>query len=220
MGCGQSAAAYVSLLSERREAETIQLVKSLRDRGVPLRAIYVDLFQAALDEVHRARAAHEVSAAEETFFMQATQRIMSVLATNVLRTTITKGTAVCAAFGRGRGNLQLRIASALLAIEGYDVCQLAPDFPFEELDVVLAHERPSIFVFWADSAAQMEHLARAIERVRTSRLGACAFIVVMGTLFANDPSLRRVAGADAFVARPSDLVGAVAEQKTCLGEAR
>jgi hypothetical protein len=219
MGRHQGASAYLSLLSRRREAAAAQLVRGLLDDGMPLRAIYAEIFQASLDEAQRARAFAEITAARENFVMQATERIMSLFTADLLGKVVTEGSVVCGSFGRGRAYLQIKIAAALLMLEGYDVCQLAPDMPLEELDRVVDGSDPIAFVFWADTPKDLEMLVVAVERIRTGRLAAEPFIVVVGDICDARPLAWRRIGADACVSHPSDVVAAIGGHGSRFGEA-
>jgi methanogenic corrinoid protein MtbC1 len=177
---GSAADSYLEFLANRREAEATRFVRSQHDRGTALHAIYTDIFAEALAEAARRRDRGQLSAAGELFVSQATERIMSIFESELLQTQTLQGTAMCAAFGVQKPELLLRIAAALLAIQGYDVFHLGPSSSIEDFKGVVDQSDPILFILFADDAAGGEMLMLAVEYLRARRTVAPPLLIVGG----------------------------------------
>jgi methanogenic corrinoid protein MtbC1 len=177
---GSAADSYLEFLANRREAEATRFVRSRHDRGTALHAIYTGIFAEALAEAARRRARGQLSAAGQLFVGQATERIMSIFEPELLQAQTLQGPAMCASFGVQKPELPLRIAAALLAIQGYDVCHLGPGSSVEDFKSVVDQSEPIVFILFADDAAGGEMLMMAIEYVRARRTVAPPLLIVGG----------------------------------------
>ncbi len=203
-----AAYSYLELLGNRRETEARRFVWLQHDLGIPIRSIYTDILAAALDEAGRRHARGTLSAARFQFVAHATERIMSLFEPALLRTPVSNGFALCASFGAQAPQLQVRIAAALLAIDGYDACHLGPNISLEDFECVLDQSSPAVLILFATSSEGALTLTCAVERVRAKR-AIPAPLVIVGGAGTDAQSLRwRRSGADLHVTSAFEAVAA------------
>ncbi len=190
-----AAHAYLELLANRREAEATRFLRHRYEQGAQLRSIYADVLAAALGEADRRHALGVLSTARRRFVNHATERIMSVFESALLHTRAPHGRAVCASFGPEVPELQIRIAAALLAVDGYDVCHLGPNPSLDDFECVLDQSDPRLVILFANGADGVVALARAAGVVRAKQATQAPLIVVGGAgVDAQSPRWRRSGG--------------------------
>jgi methanogenic corrinoid protein MtbC1 len=207
-----AAVSYLELIEQRREVEAARLVRRERERGVSLRSIYVDIFAVALGEAAGRRSRGELTEAQELFIGHATERIMTVFEPELLRTNAPHGPALCASFGSVRPGLQIRIAGALLAIDGYDVCYVGPESTLEAFELVVDQNDPRVCVLFANEPAAAESLAHAIRYVR-EKSGGHALVIAGGPGIDTRSLTWKRDAADICVRNAFEAVSAVAGRR-------
>jgi methanogenic corrinoid protein MtbC1 len=203
-----AAHSYFELLGNRREAEATRFVRLQHEWGIPLRSIYTDILAPALAEAGDRYALGTLSAARRLFVTHATERIMSLFESALLRTPAPSGSALCASFGAEAPELHVRIAAALLALDGYDACHLGPNANLEDFECVLDQSDPSVFILFASSSEGASSLANAVERVRAKRALPRPLVIVGGAGIDPQSPWWRRSGADLHVTSAFEAVTA------------
>lgn len=192
----EAARSYLEMLiaGDRRGAH--RLIQGLVESGIPIKDIYLSIFQPVQREVGRLWQTNALSVAQEHFCTATTQLIMASLYPRIVTGTHPRGVAVVACVAGELHELGARMVADLLEMDGWDACYLGANAP-AEATVRLARERRARLL--AVSATLPLHLSTVRDLVAQVRSeGNHLKVMVGGWPFNASPSLWRTMGADAW----------------------
>ncbi|CAA7612801.1 B12-binding domain-containing protein [Magnetospirillum sp. SS-4] len=203
------ARAYLDALlaGDRRTAS--RLVLDRVAAGLPVRQVYLDVFQPALRETGRLWQLNRITVAHEHFVTAATQAIMSQLYPYVF-TGESRGRSMVASCVSGDlHEVGLRMVADFFEMAGWDSHYLGANVPPADVVGTLKERKASVLGLSVTIAA---HLGQAAELIAMARdaLGGDLIILVGGFPFNTDPLLWRRLGADGMADRADRAVDAVA----------
>jgi methanogenic corrinoid protein MtbC1 len=193
------ARAYLQALIEGRRDLAESLVKSERLKGVPVRSLYLDIFQPAQRELGRLWLLRKINVAQEHFATAATQYLMSSLYADLFAGSEPKGRKVLAACAQGElHEIGIRMVADFFQAEGWDARYLGANLPVSALAQEAARSPVDLIALSATLATNVHWVARAIAAIREA--GGRQPVMVGGQPFLVSPNLWREVGADATAA--------------------
>lgn len=202
--------AYLANLLAGRRAACLDAAIALLGEGVPLEAIYVELFQEALYEIGRRWAAGKLSVATEHLATAITEEMMAVLFPRALGAERCGLTAVVSCAADEFHHLGGRMVADVLEMRGWDTRFLGPNLPVETLVNLVTTTRPDLVALSVSIPSHLPKASLATRRLRGA--GVVSPIVLGGQAFLGDepPSLimledvhvlGSLAALEAFLAR-------------------
>lgn len=191
---------FLGLLADRKETEAGRFVRDELSNGRLLRSLYLDVLGPAIEEASRGYRAGRLTAAQETFIGEATERIMASLAPLLFETqgTPVRGAALCASFGTGNICRSADAAAAVLAIDGYEICNAGVAPQYNDLAYMLDELNPTLCLFCLNAPNGWKSLARVLKSIASRPKDRRPYaIVVLPDVILAAPVL--VAGADICV---------------------
>jgi len=200
---------YIDALLSGKSERASQAVLDALQRGVPVRDIYLGVFQPAQVEIGRLWQLGQASIAQEHYFSAATQLIMSRIAPHVFSAERVDRRLVAACVSGETHQIGLRIVADFFEMAGWDTYFLGADTPALAILEAVETMQPDILGISATMPYHVRTVAEVIRDVRASEAGAQVRILVGGGVFSRSPDLCRTVGADAIV-RDADAAVQVA----------
>jgi methanogenic corrinoid protein MtbC1 len=194
------------LLKGNRLAASHLVLDAVAQRGVPVRDIYLHVFQPCQYEIGRLWQMNQISVAQEHFCTAATQLVMSQLYPFIFATPKCGRRLVAACVGQELHEIGLRMVADLFELEGWDTLYLGANTPAHSIAAIAADHAPDVLALSATMTFHLPNVAEVIEHVRR-RPGSPPKILVGGYPFNLAPDLWREVGADGYA---PDAEGAIA----------
>lgn len=203
----QLATRYLEALlrADRRAAR--QLVLEAVEEGVPIRELYLHVFQRTQHEVGRLWQMDRLSIAQEHFCTAATQQIIAELYPHIFAAERVGHVLVMACVGDELHEIGARMVADFFEMEGWDTFYLGASATTDRIVQVVAERKADVLGL---SATMIHHVARVrevVDAMRSRTETADVKILVGGYPFLVDAELGQRIGADG-TARSAD--GAVA----------
>ena len=195
---------YIEALFNTDRQTASRLIRDAVNAGVPVREIYLHVFQTAQYEIGRLWQANRIGVAQEHYCTAATQLIMSQIYPMIL-TAPRNGLRMVAACVEGDlHELGLRMVADFFEMDGWDTVYLGANVPTGGVIQTIAAKRPHLV---AISATMAFHLCGVTELIRETRAAGLTMpILVGGYPFNRVADLWRTVGADGSAAGATDAV--------------
>lgn len=201
------ARSYLNCLLERRRDDAVRMVRDAVENAVPVKDVYLHVFQPVLREIGRLWQIGGISVAEEHYATAATQMVMSQLYPQIASLSRSGRTLVAACAGDDLHELGIRMVADFMEMEGWDTVYLGANLPADAVvDMVLRTGATALGL----SATLPFHVRRMREIVSALRALPAAngtYILVGGYAFGEGGGDWRMTGADGYAA---DAAAAVA----------
>lgn len=191
---GRLGTQLLDLLLAGARGEAVALVLAAADDGVPIEALYLDVFQPCLWEVGRRWQLGTVSVTQEHFVTAAIQLIMAQLYPRLFATPRTGRRVVVASVGGELHELGGRMVADLFELRGWDTRFVGANTPADDIAGLAADTGADVV---AISATLPTHVPEVEAVVAAVRARSQAAILVGGRPFNRVPDLWQVVGADA-----------------------
>ncbi len=194
----QLARAYLEslLAGERRLAS--RLVLDAVAAGVPVKAIYLHVFQRAQYEVGRLWQVNEISVAQEHYCTAATQLIMSQLYSHIFAAESTGGTLVATGVAGDLHEIGMRMVADFFEMEGWNTYYLGANTPAADVIRTVVDRKADILGVSVTISNHLPAVSFLIAKVRADERCRDVKILVGGYPFVIAPELWRKMGADGF----------------------
>ena len=186
--------AYLAALLRAEPHGARLIVEAALAAGMPLRALYLEVFQAALHEVGRLWQNGEATVAQEHLATATTQTLAARLSAQLAATPRPDLTAVVSGSQDELHALGSRFVGDFLEAEGWTVLDLGPATPTHDLVRTVAERRPRLVCLSTALTTNLVHVEEAIAALR--RLDEPPLIAVGGHAYHRDPALAAQLGAD------------------------
>ncbi|MFP5503151.1 MAG: B12-binding domain-containing protein [Candidatus Sericytochromatia bacterium] len=193
------------LAGDRHRAQA--LVEEALNAGMPMRRLYLDVFQAAQYRIGDLWAENRITVGMEHRATAITQALIASLYERIIPEDGHGRPVVIAAPGCERHELGPRMVADFAEMAGYDVTYLGPCVEPEALIRAVREHRPVAVGLSIALAPHMREVERLIGALREALGPACPPLFVGGRAFSGDPEAWRRIGADAY---SRDAEGAVA----------
>ncbi len=190
------ARAYLDALLQADRRRASQLVMDAVQQGVPVRDIYLHVFQRSQYEVGRLWQQNEISVGQEHLCTAATQLIMSQLYAFIFGTERKHLRVVAACVGGDLHEIGIRMIADFFEMDGWDTFYLGADVPSASILQAVTDRQAHVL---AISATLLSHVALVAEVIAVIRADAACrdlIILVGGHPFNVAPDLWREMGAD------------------------
>lgn len=195
---------YLELLLAAQRREASELVLAAVDGGMPIRDVYLHVFQAVQYEVGRLWQINRISVAQEHFCTAATQMVMSLLYPRLFTTERNGLSMVAACVSGDLHEIGARILSDFFEMSGWDTFYVGANTPTEGLVQAVLDESADLVAL---SATMVAHVPRVRATIAALREAAPQVpIMVGGYPFRQAPLLYQKVGADGTAVNADEAV--------------
>jgi methanogenic corrinoid protein MtbC1 len=187
---------YLDLLLAGERAQAARLIMAEVEGGLPVRDIYLHVFQPTQHEVGRLWQINEISVAHEHYCTAATQLIMSQLYPQIMSTEKTGRRMIMTCVNDELHELGARMVADFFEMEGWDTYYLGANTPSADILSALDEKAPDLLGISTTITYHLDKLSSLIQAVRSSPPGQDIPILVGGRPFNIDPDLWEKVGAD------------------------
>ncbi len=185
--------------------------------GMPVKEIYLHVFQPAQYEIGRLWQTNRISVAQEHYCTAATQLIMSQLYPHVFATATNGRTLVATCVAGDLHEIGVRMVADFFEMDGWNTFYLGANTPHPGVIATLVERHAQVLAISATISYHVEAVRELIHAVRQDPAVARVRILVGGYPFNQDIELWRHVGADGSAA---DAQQAIALANQIVQEAR
>lgn len=186
-----------TLLSGNRKAASTMILDAAKS-GVPIKDLYLHVFQRSQYEIGRLWQTNKVSVAQEHFCTAATQLIMSQLYQYVFSTKKVGLRYLGTCVGGELHELGARMIADFFEMEGWDTYYLGANTPTNSILRTLEEQEVDVLGISATMTLHIDKVVELIEQVRGTKSGKDIKILVGGYPFIIAEDLWNSVGADGF----------------------
>ena len=194
---GDLAQTYLdALLLGHRQVALRQIMEAVQG-GVPVRDVYLHVFQPVQHEIGRLWQINQITVAQEHYCTAATQLIMSQLYPIVFSTPRCDHRMVATCVGGELHEIGVRMVADFFEMAGWDTYYLGANMPVSSVLSAIETNRAEVLAISATMSRHVEGVAELIQGVRASRAGQEVRILTGGHPFNLSADLWHTVGADA-----------------------
>jgi len=184
-----------------------KLITHAVEENVPVRNLYMDVFQVSQYEVGRRWLAGEISVAQEHFCSAATQLIMSQLYPYIFSGERTGKAMVAATIGGELHEIGIRMVSDFFEMDGWNTYYLGANTPTSGILSAAEQNNASLIALSIAMPYHGQLLRQTIEEIRSHSLGAHLKILVGGNAVNRRSGDYTYFGADGFAFDAETAIG-------------
>lgn len=203
---GELAESYFNYLLDGDRRSASRLILDAVEEGVPVKDIYLYVFQPSQYEVGRLWQINEITVAQEHFCTAATQLIMSQLYPHIFSTERVGKSIVATTIGGDMHEIGIRMVSDFFEMEGWDTFYLGANSPSSDVIAEIIKRNADML---AISVTMTNFLSRARELIKSVReQPECENVKILigGRPFKILDELWRTFGADGFARNAQEAV--------------
>lgn len=197
---------FLKLLLNGERHVASRLILDAVDSGVPVKDIYLHVFQPSQRELGRLWQLNEISVAQEHYSTAATQLIMAQLYPRIFRTERNGRKIVATSIGGDLHEIGVRIIADFFEMEGWDTYYLGANSPTAAIVQAITDRRADLLAVSATMTFHVRAVQDLIATVRESVRSNKVKVLVGGYPFNLEPELWKRVGADAYAADASEAV--------------
>lgn len=194
---GALAARYLEMVLEGGRHQANQLIMDAVERGVPIKEIYLHVFQPVQYEIGRLWQTNRVSIAQEHYATAVTQLIMSRLYPYIFTTKKNGYTMVATCVGGELHEMGIRMVADFFEMAGWDTFYLGANTPASTIVGTLEQRGAHILAVSATMTKYVFKVEELIRAARASNVGDIR-ILVGGYPFNISPDMAEQVGADGY----------------------
>lgn len=202
----EPAQSYLTALLNTDRAQATHLIMDAVARGVSIKTIYLDIFQAALYEIGRLWQTNHISVAQEHFCTAATQMIMAQLYPHIFNTKRVGRRMVATCVNGELHEIGIRMVADFFEMEGWDTYYVGANLPVQDIISTLEAQEVHLLCISATMQSSIVAAQEIIEAVRASDAGQPVKILVGGSAFLQHEDLWLKIGADGFGRTAADAL--------------
>ncbi|MDZ7370540.1 MAG: cobalamin-dependent protein [candidate division KSB1 bacterium] len=210
---GEEARRYLDALLGGDHRTAARIVMDLVQNGMPIKQIYLKIFQPVQREVGRLWQTNRISVAQEHFCTAATQTIMSQLYPYLFSGEKKSKKLVACCISGELHEIGARMVADFMEMEGWDTYFMGANTPIESILKTIGDQRADLLAVSATMTFHVSRVTDLIRQLRESRLSDVP-VLVGGYPFNLSPELWRKVGADGWAPDAESAV-TVAEQVIC-----
>ena len=201
---------YFELLRRGERDAAFRIVSDALENGADIKKLYLDVFGASLYEIGRLWAAGGMSVAEEHYFTESTQMLISRLHEQIASAARPKRGLRCVSFAVYGENhvIGARMISDFFELDGWDVYYLRGNLSIRHAMSALLDQAANLLVLSVTIAGNLGAAEDLISAVRSEKSLRSMRIMVGGQAIESVLFLWKELGADGTA---TDAVAAVAE---------
>jgi methanogenic corrinoid protein MtbC1 len=183
--------------SDRRGA--LNLIQGAVAGNVPIRDIYLNIFEPVQREIGRLWQMQKISVAHEHFASSTTQMAMSMLYRSIFEAEDgrTGCSMVAACVGKELHEIGLRMVADLFELSGWETVFLGANSPMHAIAAMLRETRADLLALSCSMIVHVEHIRATIAYLRREGFADLP-VIVGGFPFNLSPKLSGLVGADGY----------------------
>ena len=197
---------YMDYLLVGKRYEACDLIIAEVDRGVPIKDIYLHVFQTVQYEVGYLWHQGHITVAQEHFCTAACQYIIARLYPMIFQNSVQGPKVVAACIGDELHEMGIRMVADFFELSGYDTYYLGANTPMEGILQTVKQSRPIALALSITIAFHMGELISLIQAMRADKDCRNTKILVGGYAFNTNKDLWSRIGADGYA---RDAEGAI-----------
>lgn len=194
-----------SLLRGERDVAS-RLVLLAADGGMPIKDIYIHVFQTAQYEIGRLWQTNQISVAQEHYCTAATQLIMSQLYPYIFSGERSGGTIVATCVSGELHEIGVRMVADFFEMDGWNSYYLGANMPVSGIVQAVAGHRADVLGIGVTITYHVAAAGELISAVRANPACDGIKILVGGYPFNIEPTLAEKIGADGFARNAFDAI--------------
>ena len=187
------------LLAGNRKAASQMILQAVQG-GVPLREIYLGIFQPSQREIGRLWQTNQITVAQEHFCTAATQMVMAQLYPYLFTGERKDHRMVTACVGGELHEIGARMVADFFELEGWDTYFLGANTPLESIIGAVSERKADILALSVTMTFHLNRAKEIIAALRSESALANVRILVGGYPFNLSPQLWKNIGADGYAA--------------------
>jgi MerR family transcriptional regulator, light-induced transcriptional regulator len=186
---------YLAALLEGKRDNAGRLVIAAADGGIPVKDLYLQVFQRVQHEVGRLWQSNQIGVAQEHYCTACTQLVMSQFYPRIFSAPRNGSRLVATCVSGDLHELGLRMVTDFFEMDGWDTFYLGANTPISGTLRQLMEREPQVLAVSATLSFHVQAVADLITAVRAT--GRAPHILVGGAPFNAQPGLWQDVGADA-----------------------
>jgi methylmalonyl-CoA mutase cobalamin-binding domain/chain len=195
---GTLAQEYLQALLESDRRRASQLILDAVQAGVPVKDIYLHVFQRSQYEIGRLWHMNQITIAHEHYCTAATQMIMSQLYPHIAVNRKDNRRMVAASVSGELHELGVRMVADFFEMAGWETLFLGANTPLPGIIKLLIEHKADVLAISATMTFHVSRVAAIIDALRASPECRDVIVIVGGRPFNIAPELWEDVGADAY----------------------
>jgi len=187
---------YLEALLNGDRASASQMIMQQIDKGVPIKDIYLYVFQRVQHEIGRLWQINQISVAQEHYCSAATQLIMSQLYPLIFASEKKKHSLVAACVGGELHEIGARMVADFLEMDGWDTYYIGANSPSSTILQTISDRKAKLLAVSVTMTYHLPLVQELIDQIRTEDLDIR--IMVGGYPFNQASDLWMKIGADGY----------------------
>mgnify|MGYP001607387080 CR=1 FL=1 len=189
---------YLQLVFKIERVRAGKLIMDTVEKGISIKDIYVYVFEPCLIEIGSLWQANKITIAQEHYFTETTQSIMSELCSKTFPFNKNGFKFVATCVSEESHVIGIKMVSNILELDGWDTYYLGSDVPRKDLISFLIDVKPHVIgisvtiILHVHKVIELIHAIRNIEELKDIK------ILVGGYPFNIDKDLWKQVGADFY----------------------
>jgi len=200
------ARAYLGALLRGERQLASRMILDAVESGVPVKDIYLHVFQATQHEVGRLWQLNEINVGQEHYCTAATQLVMSQLYPHIFTSGKHVGTLVATCVAGDLHEMGIRMVTDFFEMDGWNTYYLGANTPAQAVLDVVVHRRAQVLAVSATISLHLRAVSELIEKVRARPECQALKIIVGGYPFRVAPELWRKVGADGWASSVDEAI--------------
>ncbi len=197
---------YLDLMLEGRRQQAVQTIVDAAKQGLPVRDIYLHVFQPVQREIGRLWQVNEVSVAQEHYCTAITQIAVAQLYPYVFSGEHKGHTLVATCVAGDLHEVGVRMIADFFEMDGWDTYYLGANVPASGIVATVREKGASLVAVSATISKHVEGVASLVAQLRADEATRAVPIMVGGYPFNVDEDLWRRLGADGYASDAEQAV--------------
>ncbi|QUH22292.1 cobalamin B12-binding domain-containing protein [Methanobacterium alkalithermotolerans] len=202
---------YLDALLNLDRYKASKIIHSSLDEGVPIKDIYIKVFESSQHEVGRLWQKNIINVAQEHYCSASTQQIMSELYPVIFKSP-KKGYKLLATCVAGEMHeIGLRMVADIFELEGWDSYYLGANTPLDSILDTISTLEPDVVAISASIHFNIPAVKELVDKINSLPLRSRLKIMVGGRPFSISPELWKKVGADATASNALEAIKVASE---------
>ncbi|NHB69582.1 cobalamin-dependent protein [Perlabentimonas gracilis] len=171
---------YINSLLKGNRHSASKLIMEAVEKGVPVKTIYMEVFQKSQYEIGRLWLSNQISVAVEHFCSAATQSIMSQLYPFIFTTQRVGKTMVAACVGGELHEIGIRMVADFFEMDGWDTYYLGANSPANSIIKAIESNNAQVVALSAAMPFHRQLMRETISKIQQSNAGSNVKIMIGG----------------------------------------
>lgn len=189
---------YINTLMRKDRNTAGKLIENAIENGIPVKDIYLSVFQPAQWEIGRLWQENKISVAMEHYFTASTQFIISRLYSHIFSTEKKGYNLVATSVTDELHELGVRMVSDFFEMEGWNTVYLGANTPHSSIVQMIRETSADVLAVSATISFNLEKVSDLIQFVRKQIPSEELKIIVGGRAFNSNQELWRKINADGY----------------------